>query len=160
MTCPPWTGPPVRRWPAAGPWLAKTPVSSHRQHAMGMLRTGSLSLPTTPATPPPPLWLVTLICDVTASSAPKTTVVGSQTGLSALLLYCMCFLLFAFTGIFVYGFTLSLFSLVHSSLSSVGARCVLSCRVSPYCLIYSRCWWWFVCTVCCVCHTCSFLSTR
>ena len=52
---------------------------------MGMPRAGSLSL----HLPLPPhrelLWLVVLICDVTASSAPKTTVVGSQTGLSALI---------------------------------------------------------------------------
>ena len=116
--------------------------------------------PTTPATPPPPLWLVILICDVTASSAPKTTVVGSQTGLSALLFVIINLsLLFTFTGIFVHCFTLSFFPLVCRSLSPVLMRCVSGSRHGDYIPTSSRCLRWCVHVMCCVPLTASFLGT-
>ena len=64
---------------------------------MGMPSAGSLSLYLPLPSHRELLWLAVLICDVTASSAPKTTVVGSQTGLSALI-----FVLFYTVIFFVY----------------------------------------------------------
>ena len=82
--------------------------------------------PTTPATPPPPLWRVILICDVTASIAPKTTVVDSQTGLSALIFVAVIdSLFFPFTGVFVDGFALSFLAFVCRLLGSFRAYVVL-----------------------------------
>ena len=74
--------------PRAGPLSLYLPLPSHREL----------------------LWLAVLICDVTASSAPKTTVVGSQTGLSALILFIIIspLFLFTFTWIIMYALALSL----------------------------------------------------